>query len=126
MRRLWQEQRGSQTLELAALLPTIVLITLMIWQVTLAAFTVVVAEAAARDAARAASVGNDPLYAARRAVSGLTVQVECIPQNCSSVDNGYGPEITVRVTVFSPVVAPFMRNWPIPVTRQVTMPVAAR
>lgn len=124
--RYWQEQRGSQTIELAGLLPILVLTTLLIWQVTLAAYTVVVAEAAARDAARAAAVGNDPTLAARRAVSGLSVHVECVPDDCNPIDAGYGLEVTVRVTVVSPTVAPFLRKWPIPITRQVTMPASAR
>jgi hypothetical protein len=126
MRRWWREQRGSQTLELAALLPILVLTALVIWQVTLAAYTVVVAEAAARDAARAAAVGNDPVNAARRAVTGLSVRVQCIPDDCSGRDNGFGPEVTVSVTVIAPTVAPFLRQWPIPITRQVTMPASRR
>lgn len=54
-----QGQRGSAAVEFLAVLPFVVLVVMLIWQLVLVAYCLVVAEATARDVARAAASGQD-------------------------------------------------------------------
>ncbi|MBT9283096.1 MAG: pilus assembly protein [Hydrogenibacillus schlegelii] len=76
--KVFEDDRGSQTVELVALFPFILFVFLFVWQVGLAAYTVVVAESAARDGARVASSarGGDDRYeeAIRHSAYGLTIK----------------------------------------------------
>jgi len=76
--RAFRDDRGSQTVELVALFPFILFVFLFVWQVGLAAYTVVVAESAARDGARVAASarGGDNRYeeAIRHSAYGLTIR----------------------------------------------------
>ena len=56
---------GQATVELVALLPLIGLLAALLWQALLAGETVWLSGTAARAAARAAAVGDDPTAAAR-------------------------------------------------------------
>src|SRR5512144_1933705 len=59
------DERGQATVELVALLPVLVLVALVLWQAVVAGQAVWLAGAAAREAARARAVGDDPRQAAR-------------------------------------------------------------
>lgn len=80
-RRLHEEARGSQTLELALLLPVLALLLALVLQAGLAASELILATAVARDAARIAAVDDDrAVLAAARAVAGQrTVEVRAEP-----------------------------------------------
>ena len=54
-----KNERGSQALQFLGLFPLVILSMLIIWQVGLISYSVVVAEAAARDGARAASAHDE-------------------------------------------------------------------
>jgi hypothetical protein len=76
------DEDGQATVELVALLPALGLVLLVAWQAIVAGEARWLAGGAAREAARAAALGDDPAAAARRAVprgryrSGLTVATE--------------------------------------------------
>ena len=61
-----RRQEGSQALELVALLPLLLTTALLLWQFALTGHTLIVAESAVRDAARAAAEGSDPAPPLRR------------------------------------------------------------
>jgi hypothetical protein len=61
---------GQASVELVALLPLLVVVGLIGWQVVVAGQAVWMSAAAARSAARASAVGGDPTAAARRVLPG--------------------------------------------------------
>ena len=69
-------EKGSQAIEFVAMFPLILLSILIIWQIGLIAFSLVVAESAARDGARAAAI-HDPNWSqvAENSAFGLDVKV---------------------------------------------------
>jgi hypothetical protein len=58
-------QRGQATVELVGVLPLVVLVAVAAWQAAVAGQALWMAGTAARAAARAAALGNDPVPAAR-------------------------------------------------------------
>jgi hypothetical protein len=73
-------ESGQATVELVAVLPLLALVGLALWQAVVAGQAMWLAGAAARSAARAAAVGDEPAPAARRALTpalerGLQVRV---------------------------------------------------
>lgn len=60
--------RGQATVEFVALLPLLVLVAALLWQLALAGHATWAAGGAARAAARAQALGADPLTAARSAL----------------------------------------------------------
>lgn len=90
---------------------------MVMWQFALAAYTLVVAEATVRDAARAASVGDNHEAAAERAAGALLHDVSRV----SCDDNP--PRVSVTVTLYvPPVPIPLLRDAAIPVVRKAVMP----
>lgn len=67
-RRLSHRDRGVASIEVVGLLPLVALVVSMILQFVAAAYTTNATEAAARAAARAYSLGQDPTAAARRSL----------------------------------------------------------
>lgn len=63
-----ESQRGQASVELLGVLPAVLLAALVAWQIVLAGHTAWLAGNAARVAARAEAVGNDPGAAARGAL----------------------------------------------------------
>ncbi|HWI71851.1 MAG TPA: hypothetical protein VNT55_07850 [Baekduia sp.] len=63
-----REEDGQATVELVALLPALALIITLAWQALLAGETWWLTSTAAREAARAHALGNDPRAAARAAL----------------------------------------------------------
>jgi hypothetical protein len=91
-------EKGSQSIEFVAMFPLVILAFLIIWQVALIAFSVVVAESAARDGARAASV-HDPDWenVTRKSAYGVKI---------IGISGGPGSdEARVEVKVQAPIVA---------------------
>lgn len=101
-RHLLTRQRGQATVELVAVVPLVLLVALVAWQLVLAGQTAWLAAQAARVAARADAVGRDPDLAARSALPeafepGLEVRRR----------EGGGVRVSVRV--------PLLRRWRGPV-----------
>ncbi|GIN58129.1 hypothetical protein J8TS2_24480 [Lederbergia ruris] len=92
-----KNEKGSQLIEFLAVFPMVVMALLFIWQVALVAYTVVVAESAARDGARVASVGGDYSAAVDRSAHGLEVS-----SSLSEGTTSYGKEVTVTVNATVP------------------------
>jgi hypothetical protein len=72
---MWKARAGSgedgqATVELVAVLPVLGLVVLLAWQAVVAGQTWWLAGAAAREGARAAALGGDPVAAARRVLPG--------------------------------------------------------
>ncbi|MCK6208642.1 hypothetical protein EVU96_24380 [Bacillus infantis] len=92
-----KNEKGSQAIEFVAMFPLVILAMLIIWQVALIAFSVVVAESAARDGARAAAVHNpDWASVTKKSAKGIKV----------AVSGGPGAEeARVEVKAKAPVIA---------------------
>jgi len=93
---LRRRQQGQASIEVAALLPALLLVALACWQTVLAGWTAVSAAHAARAAARAELVGDAPLPAASAAVPDS--------MRAGLVVSDRGGRVTVRVRV--PAVIP--------------------
>jgi hypothetical protein len=63
-------ETGQASVELVALLPLLALVGLLLWQAVVAGQAMWLAGAAAREAARARAVGDDPAAAAGRVLPG--------------------------------------------------------
>jgi hypothetical protein len=64
------QERGQASIELVAVLPCVLLVAAVVWQLVLAGHTAWLTAHAARAAARADAVGRDPASAARSALPG--------------------------------------------------------
>lgn len=128
-------EAGSQTVEFLGLLPILLLVTAAAWQFILAAYAVVVAESAVRDAARAAAVAPeaDVERAARRALvaaaGSLRVQDLEVRLRRSPPSRGMPGLVSTEVQVRARFAVPLVRLGPsgrqlLPVTveRRVVMP----
>ncbi len=73
MKKYIKNERGAQMLEFLGMVPFIIISALVAWQILMAGYTLIVSEAAARDAARVASVDGDYEQAAKNAATGLFV-----------------------------------------------------
>jgi TadE-like protein len=99
MTRRTHSERGQASIELVAMLPVVLLVGTIAWQLALAGHTAWLTAHAARAAARADAVGRSPVEAARSALprsleAGLEVE---------RLDRG-----SVRVSVRVPLL---MRAW---------------
>lgn len=83
---------GAASIELIALVPALLAVALLVFQVGVAAWTATSTSEAAREAARASSLGRDAAAAAEAALPrALDVQ------SVSTFGPGHGVRITVRV-----------------------------
>jgi hypothetical protein len=97
-------QRGQALVELVALLPAIVLVGLVGWQMAVAGYAWTVAGGAARAGARASEVGAPAPAAALAAVpGGLAAGAEVV-----TLDGGPDGRRRVRVRLRMPRVLPFV------------------
>ncbi|WP_380164489.1 TadE/TadG family type IV pilus assembly protein [Jannaschia sp. R86511] len=97
MSRRRGDDRGQATLELIAMLPVVLLLTGLLLQVGAIAWAITDTTEAARQGARASSMGQDGCSAAEAALSGsLTI----VPSSCSA---GGG---TVALQVRAPILVP--------------------
>lgn len=106
-------ERGAAALETAALVPILLLSALVALQVGVAGWTVTSAGQAARDGARAASMGGDPTSAAERSLPGVLSATDVTERR-----TGDGRSVTVTVEI--PSIAGFSVG---EVTRTSEMPV---
>lgn len=105
-----RDERGIATVEVVALVPILVLLATFVLQGAAAIWTVSAADTAARHAARARSLGQDPREAADASLPGA--------MEASEVDHLPGSN-GVRITVEVPRVSPL----PVfHVTREVDLP----
>lgn len=110
-----KDEKGSQTIEFVASIPFFIIMMLMIWQFGLAAYTMVVAESAAHDGARAAAAGNNGLLAAKKTAYGFNLQGNEVRTN---------QEVTFRVNLEVPMVQlPFLTGHKLNMTAKATMPI---
>jgi pilus assembly protein CpaE len=109
-----RDQRGTATLEVAGLAPLILLVLIVMLYAGFALYGVSATQTAARHAARAAALGQDPAAAARAALPGwLEPQVTSAPA-------GSSPDGTVvRVRTDLP---DFLPGTDLAVTREAVMP----
>ena len=91
-RRCWRSSRGQASVELVAVMPFVLLVGLVLWQLVLAGHTAWLCANAARVAARAAAVGGDGERAARSALP------EGLERGLRVEENGSG-DVHVRVRV---------------------------
>lgn len=114
-KRYLKNEKGSQAIEFVAMFPLVILGFLIIWQIALIAFSLVVAESAARDGARAASI-RDPDWAqvAERSASGFDVEIFGGPGE---------KEARVEVYIKAPIIAlPFIADMKFDFTADAVMP----
>ena len=102
---------GSASLELLALVPIALTVALLTLQAGAAAYTAISAQEAARTAARAASLDQDPAAAARAALPGTLRLVSLTTIG----PTGHGVRLVVEVPDISP-----LRTFQ--VTRQAVLP----
>lgn len=111
MRRLSSEH-GQVTLEFMGMLPILLLVGLLVWQLLLAGYTVVSAENAARNASRVDARGGNAEKAAKSSLSmGLDRHVRVKTE---------GEKATVRVRM--PIVAPGLSSARFTATRSAELP----
>ena len=95
LRRL-RGERGQVALEFIGMLPLLLLVALLVWQLLLAGYTVISAENAARTASRVDGRGGNPVKAAKASLTlGLDRDANVTMK---------GEKATVRVRM--PIVAP--------------------
>jgi hypothetical protein len=96
-------ERGQASIELVAVLPVVLMLGAIVWQLALAGHTAWLAANAARAGARADVVGRDPASAARSA----------LPRSLErGLEVGHPAGGGVRVSVLIPLVVP---GWDAPV-----------
>ncbi len=110
IRRRRSAERGTASVEMVALVPLVMFVIILVFQVITAAGTVQAASQAARDAARAYSLGESPDEAARASLPATVRLAEVIT---------FGPHHGVRVVVEAPG---FLVIGDRLVTREVVMP----
>jgi hypothetical protein len=105
-------QRGQASVEMVAVLPLVVLVGAIVWQLALAGHSLWLCAQAARSAARAEAVGEDPEAAARSALPGS------LERGLRVDRDGEG---AVRVRMRMPLIA---RRWgsPVPVSASAALP----
>jgi hypothetical protein len=109
-----RSERGQASAEMVAVLPLVVLVGAIVWQLALAGHSLWLAAHAARAAARAEAVGGDGEAAARSALPrsmerGLRVETG----STGDGSTGGGTAGSVRVELRIPMLA---RRWRSPVT----------
>lgn len=108
-----RDERGVASLEFLALVPLMLTVAFMVWQLAIGGYAAVSANEAARAAARAASLDQDAYAAAQAALpSGLDADV-----SGGRRGNGYSYTVSVDVPMFT-------RLGLGPVRRTVDMPAA--
>jgi Flp pilus assembly pilin Flp len=104
-----RDERGTTAMEVAGIAPLVALICLVLVQAAFAAYGITAAQTAARQGARAASLGQDPTSAVENALpSWLPATVE-----------EFGPGNGVRAKVDLPDIVP---GTDLVVTREAVMP----
>lgn len=112
-----RSQDGAIAIETVAMVPTVIAILLLCWQVALVGLTFVWSGHAADAAGRALSVGRDPGPAARNAVpDGMRGNVSVDPDGADGSDR-------ITVSVRAPLAAPGFAEFPITIsaTRSVVL-----
>ncbi len=109
IRRRPREQ-GTASIEMVAMVPLVMFVIVLVFQVITAAVTVQAASQAARDAARAYSLGGSPTEAAEASLPGAVRLAEVTT---------FGPHHGVRVVVEAPA---FLVIGERKVAREVVMP----
>jgi Flp pilus assembly pilin Flp len=111
-----KNEKGSQAIEFLAMFPLVILGMLIIWQVALIAYSIVVAESAARDGARAAAIHDENWeQVARNSAFGIHV---------ADITGGPGDEeARVEVKVKAPVISlPLIHEMKFDFTADAVMP----
>lgn len=103
-------ERGTASIETVVMVPLVLFVILLVFQVAVAASTVQAASQAARDGARAYSLGDSATSAAESSLPGTVRLVEVTT---------FGPHHGVRVVVEAPGFLVFGDRH---VTREVVMP----
>jgi putative exporter of polyketide antibiotics len=118
MKRLLCNQQGSHMVELVACTPMIMLIIVLMLQFYVSGHALVVAEAAARDAARAAAVGENATAAASLVGAGYSPTVTGPAFQHVA---GVGCTVSVAVTLHVKIIV-LRAERTLPIKRTATMP----
>lgn len=109
-----RHERGTSTLEVAGLAPMFLLVLMLLLYAGFALYGITATQTAARQAARAASLGQDPVTAARAALPGwLEPEVSTAPAG----SGGEGTAVRVRTDLPG-----FLPGTDLTVTREAVMP----
>ena len=103
----WRAERAQSSVEVALLLPVVVLLLLAALQVGLLARDVVLVTHAAREAARAAAVDADPAAASRAAAGSSGLSDERLGVRVTGRGTA-GSRVTVTVTYRAPTHVPIV------------------
>jgi hypothetical protein len=97
VRRLLAEERGQASAELMGMMVWLLLVTLIVWQICLAAWTYTQVSNAARTASRVEGRGGDATKAARNALAGP------LRKNIETIEiKGDRAKVTVRMPIVIP------------------------
>lgn len=86
-----RDERGTATLEVAGLAPLLLLVTLVLVYAGFALYGITATQTAARNGARAASLGDDPAAAVAAAMPGW------LPHSVSTFHGGTGVRVTANL-----------------------------
>lgn len=80
----WRDQRGSsEAVGYLGMIPLVLMTVLLVLQLSMFCYTLVVAESAVRDAARAAAIGGDVDMAVRRIRDSTSIQIQFDQPSCT-------------------------------------------
>jgi hypothetical protein len=114
VRRLLADERGQASAELMGMMVWLLLVTLIVWQVCLAAWTYTQVSNAARTGSRVEGRGGDGKKAARNALAGP------LQKNIQRIDiNGDKATVTVNMPIVLPGV---IESDQVPATRSAELP----
>lgn len=109
-RRSPRREPGQSTVELALLLPVVVLLILAVLQVGLIGRDVLLVAHASREAARSAAVDPDPDAARRAAIASSGLDADRLDVRVSG-RGGPGSRVRVEVAYRSPTSVPLVGTW---------------
>ncbi|MBR7742633.1 pilus assembly protein [Phycicoccus sp. BSK3Z-2] len=107
-----RRERGTASLEFMVLVPFLLLVAFLVWQLAIGGWAAVSANEAARAAARAATLGDDPRAAAEDALPG---PLRDFRLSGGRAGDGYSYTVEVEVPAFTAIGLD-------PVSRTVDMP----
>lgn len=109
--RAVRPQRGSASVELAAVLPFAAVIGLVVVQIGLVVAAQLVVTHAAREGARAAAVHNDDALARDAAIAAGRLDPDRTEVTVEPAERGAGDPVTVTVRYRVPIVVPFVERF---------------
>lgn len=116
----WRAQDGTASIEFIGVIPTMIAVTGLVWQLVLAGGVAVAAENAARNASRVAGQGAADAVVAQRALDSLPGWVD---RGATTVTRPGGTRVAVRVEV--PLLFPGVSLDDVAISRSAEFPTTA-